>query len=90
MAIVMEIADAQTFITGIVMDAETKEPIIGATITDAKHNKALTVTQTDGSFSIPNNDEMTLRITSIAASGFDMGTSDRRERPSSRRIRTSP
>lgn len=65
MAIVMEIADAQTFITGIVMDAETKEPIIGATITDAKHNKALTVTQTDGSFSIPNNDEMTLRITSI-------------------------
>ena len=61
----IQLADAQTLINGIVLDSETMEPIIGATVADAKKGKALTVTQADGSFAIPKNNEVELRITSI-------------------------
>ena len=60
-----QVADAQALIRGTVFDAETLEPIIGATITDAKQGKALTVTQADGTFAIPKNNEVKLRISSI-------------------------
>ena len=60
-----QVTDAQALIRGTVLDAETLEPIIGATITDVKQGKALTVTQADGTFAIPKNNEITLRITSI-------------------------
>ena len=60
-----QVADAQALIRGSVLDAETKEPVIGATIADAKNGKALTVTQADGTFAIPKNNEVVLRITSI-------------------------
>ncbi len=60
-----QIADAQGLIHGTVLDAETLEPIIGATITDVKQGKAVTVTQADGTFSIPKNNDVRLRISSI-------------------------
>lgn len=61
----VQFTDAQSIISGTVLDAETLEPVIGATIANAKLGKALTVTQTDGSFSIPKNNDVQLRITSI-------------------------
>ena len=61
----VQLADAQVFISGTVLDAETLEPIIGATIANAKSGKALTVTQADGTFSIPKNSEVQLKISSI-------------------------
>ena len=65
LSLVIQIADAQAVIHGTVLDAETLEPVIGATITDAKQGKALTVTQADGTFSIPKNNDIRLRISSI-------------------------
>ena len=58
-------ADAQSLIGGIVLDAETLEPVIGATVADARRGKVLTVTQADGTFGIPKNDDVRLKITSI-------------------------
>ena len=63
--IVAQVAGAQAVIRGIVLDAETLEPVIGATIGDAATNKALTVTQADGSFTIPKNNDARLKISSI-------------------------
>ena len=60
-----QVADAQALIRGIVLDAESLDPVIGATISDAKQGKALTVTQADGSFAIPKNNDAQLRISSI-------------------------
>ncbi len=60
-----QLADAQVIIKGIVLDGETLEPVIGATIADAKQGKALTVTQADGTFALPKNDDARLRISSI-------------------------
>ena len=65
LTISVQLADAQSFITGVVLDADTREPVIGATITDAKSSKVLTVTQADGSFNIPKNNDVLLRISSI-------------------------
>ena len=64
-ALVLQVADAQGVISGVVLDAETMEPVIGATIADAKRGKALAVTQADGTFSIPKNNEVRLKISSI-------------------------
>ena len=61
----VQFTDAQSLTNGIVMDAETLEPIIGATIADAKTNKVLTISQVDGTFGIPKNNDARLRITSI-------------------------
>ena len=64
-ALFVQVADAQALIHGTVLDGETMEPVIGATITDVKQGKALTVTQADGTFAIPKNNEVQLRISSI-------------------------
>ena len=65
LVVTAQIADAQAVINGIALDAETHEPIIGATIADAKHGKVLTVSQADGTFTIPKNNEVVLKISSI-------------------------
>ena len=64
-ALTIQIADAQAVIKGTVLDAETLETVIGATIGDAKSGKALTVTQADGTFSVPKNNDVRLKISSI-------------------------
>ena len=48
-----QVADAQDILRGLVLDGETGEPIVGATVYDAKRGKVLTVTDTDGKFRIP-------------------------------------
>lgn len=58
--------DAQALISGTVLDAETLEPVVGATIADAKRGKVITVTNADGTFGLPKNDEvLQLKISSI-------------------------
>ncbi|MBP5562311.1 MAG: carboxypeptidase-like regulatory domain-containing protein [Muribaculaceae bacterium] len=57
--------EAQSPIAGTVLDEETLEPVVGATITDANQGKVLTVTQADGTFTIPKNNEVKLKISSI-------------------------
>lgn len=62
----MQPAVAQALIGGTVLDAETLEPVIGATIADAKRGQVITVTGADGTFTLPKNDEaLKLRISSI-------------------------
>ena len=46
----------------MVLDADTKEPIIGATVSDARKDKALTVTNADGQFVIPKNKNIKQRM----------------------------
>ena len=65
LVLAVQVADAQALTRGTVLDAETLEPVIGATIADAKLGKALTVTQADGTFAIPKNNETQLRISCI-------------------------
>jgi len=51
---------------GFVLDKETHDPIIGATISDVTKRKPLTVTDTEGKFTIPrNNYPQQIRITYI-------------------------
>lgn len=51
---------------GLVLDKETHDPIIGATISDVTKRKPLTVTDTEGKFTIPrNNYPQQIRITYI-------------------------
>ena len=79
MVLALQIADAQTVKSGIVLDAEVHEPIVGATIADAQSGKVLSVTQADGSFNLPKNNEARLRITSIGYKPLiTMQTSDGR------------
>ena len=57
---------AQGVIRGIVVDKETSEPIIGATISDAGKRNPLTITDAEGRFSIPkNNYPKQIKITYI-------------------------
>ena len=65
LAIGAQLADAQAIIKGTVLDGETLEPVIGATVADARQGKVLTVTQIDGTFAIPKNDDIRLKISSI-------------------------
>ena len=53
--VVTQITLAQGILRGTVVDKETHEPIIGATISDAKRSRPLTVTDTEGRFIIPKN-----------------------------------
>ena len=56
----------QGVIRGIVVDKETSEPIIGATISDAGKRNPLTITDAEGRFSIPkNNYPKQIKITYI-------------------------
>lgn len=57
--------DAQTVIKCLVLDTETKEPIAGATISDVRKEKFLTVTNADGQFQLPKNDDVKIKITSF-------------------------
>lgn len=63
--LISQIADSQTIIKGLVLDSDTKEPIIGATISNAINGSPITVTNADGRFVIPNNSESKLKITYI-------------------------
>lgn len=58
-------AGAQGVMRGLVTDKETQEPIIGATILDVVHNKPITVTDSEGKFSIPKNKYHQIRISYI-------------------------
>ncbi len=60
-----QLADCQTIIKGLVLDADTKEPIIGATVSNARKDKAITVTNADGQFVIPKNKDIKLKISYI-------------------------
>ena len=64
-ALIPQIADSQSITKGLVLDAETNEPVIGATISNAANGKALTVTNADGRFQIPKNGESKLKISYI-------------------------
>lgn len=64
-ALIPQIADSQSITKGLVLDAETYEPVIGATISNAANGKALTVTNADGRFQIPRNGESNLKISYI-------------------------
>lgn len=58
-------ADAQTVIKGYVLDEETNEPIVGATVSYEQKSRLLTVTNADGQFQIPRNSESQLKISYI-------------------------
>jgi len=60
-----QLADCQTIIKGLVLDADTKEPIIGATVSDVRKDKAITVTNADGQFAVPKNKDIKLKISYI-------------------------
>ncbi|MBR7017716.1 MAG: carboxypeptidase-like regulatory domain-containing protein [Prevotella sp.] len=60
-----QMVHAQEVLRGLVIDRETQEPIIGATISEARKGKAITVTNADGYFVIPKNDYVQLRISFI-------------------------
>lgn len=60
-----QLAYAQDVIRGLVVDFETGEPIIGATVSDGPKGKPLTVTDTEGNFRIPNNNYRQLKISYI-------------------------
>ena len=64
--ILLQVTHAQGVLQAIVLDKDTQEPIIGATIHDARKGKPLTVTDAEGRFAIPKNDEAgQIRITYI-------------------------
>lgn len=62
---IAQVAYSQHVFRGKVFDAETQEPIVGATIANGKTGKVLTVTDTEGAFEIPNYVEGSLKISSI-------------------------
>lgn len=65
-AFLLQVAHAQGVLRAVVLDKDTQEPIVGATIHDAKKGKPLTITDTEGRFTIPNNDDtQQIRITYI-------------------------
>ena len=63
--LVVQVADAQKILEGLVLDGETLEPIVGATVSDGSKGKPLSVTNADGRFQIPNNLYASLRITYV-------------------------
>lgn len=65
LCLLSQLADAQSVLHGTVIDAETGEPIVGASVSDAQQKKALAVTNADGVFTLPKKHYSQLRITSI-------------------------
>jgi len=61
----IDIIEAQTVIKGTVLDSETKEPIVGATVSDAQGGRIITITNVDGQFQIHKKDEPKLKISYI-------------------------
>ena len=73
-AVHLQVADAQGVLRGVVLDKDTQEPIIGATIHDAKKGKPLTVSDAEGRFTIPkNSDTQQIRITYIGYKSLTTG-----------------
>ena len=58
-------ADSQVTAMGFVLDAETLEPVIGASISDERSGKVITVTNSEGQFQIPKNDDILFKISSL-------------------------
>ena len=72
--VILQVADAQGVLRGVVLDKDTQEPIIGATIHDAKKGKPLTVSNAEGRFTIPkNSDTQQIRITYISYKSYLQG-----------------
>lgn len=63
--LLMQTAQAQQDNVKKVIDIDTHEPIIGAIVYDNTTNKPITITNSDGRFSIPKNNYNQLRITCI-------------------------
>ena len=63
--LIVNTAESQTVIRGCVFDAETNEPIVGATVTYEQKSRLLTVTNADGQFQIPRNNDSRLKISYI-------------------------
>lgn len=63
--ILTQMAMAQSMATAMVVDKETGDPIIGATIADAATGRPLTITDADGHFSLPNNNYKAVRLSYI-------------------------
>ena len=75
----VERADAQVIHGGVVMDAETKERIVGAVVMDEESGKALAVTQGDGRFTIPKSKYKRIRIVYLGYKALETGmTKDNR------------
>lgn len=73
-AVHLQVAYAQGVSRGVVLDKDTQEPIIGATIHDAKKGKPLTVSDAEGRFTIPkNSDTQQIRITYIGYKSYLQG-----------------
>lgn len=53
--VILQYVNAQGVMRGVVIDKDTHEAIIGATITDDIKHKPLTVTDAEGRFTIPKN-----------------------------------
>ena len=72
--VILQVADAQGVLRGVVLDKDTQEPIIGSTIHDAKKGKPLTVSNAEGRFTIPkNSDTQQIRITYIGYKSYLQG-----------------
>lgn len=54
-------AKAQTTVSGLVLDQETKEPVIGAVVSDAETQKNIAITDNDGRFQL-RKDVKAIRI----------------------------
>lgn len=64
-AVVTQMVDAQAVLEGFVLDGETLEAIVGATISDASTKKMLAVTDAEGRFLLPKNNDIRLKINYI-------------------------
>lgn len=63
--LIAQIAASQDVLNGIVLDKETQEPIVGATVSDGRKGKPLAVTAADGRFRLPKNNYAKLKISYI-------------------------
>lgn len=63
--LIAQIAASQDVLNGIVLDKETQEPIVGATVSDGSKGKPLAVTAADGRFRLPKNNYAKLKISYI-------------------------
>ena len=61
----IQTSDAQAIIKGIILDKETNEPVIGATVSRVQDGKPITVTNADGQFLIPKFSDGKLKISYI-------------------------
>lgn len=72
----VQLVYSQSVLSKKVTDADTGEPIVGAVVFDAETSKALTVTNSDGYFSIPKTDYSKIKITCVGYAPLIASTSD--------------